>query len=284
MTTATPAMSPAAERYAEECLRLSADAGNRVRVLRDITYGSDPRQRMDIFLPQRPGRLNDLPVLLFMHGGAWTHGTKDWCGFMAPPIVELPAAFISVGYRLIPTVSFPTPVMDCISALRWIADNIAEHGGSPDRLFVGGHSAGGQIAALMALQKDWLVQSGVAVDAIIGCFCLATTFNRRMIRPDIAPNDVQPGAPTDIAPDSPLALASGASVPFLIAWGGRDDERMERTGRLMSDALAATGCRVQSLVLPECDHFSVHLNTQYGVDPWVRQVRKLMADTPSDAV
>src|SRR6478752_6716207 len=45
MTTATPAMSPAAERYAEECLRLSADAGNRVRVLRDITYGSDPRQR-----------------------------------------------------------------------------------------------------------------------------------------------------------------------------------------------------------------------------------------------
>jgi pimeloyl-ACP methyl ester carboxylesterase len=141
--------------------------------------------------------------------------------------------------------------MDCISALRWIADNIAEHGGSPDRLFVGGHSAGGQIAALMALQKDWLVQSGVAVDAIKGCFCLATTFNRRMIRPDIAPNDVQPGS----------AL-----------------------GDLMSDALAATGCRVQSLVLPECDHFSVHLNTQYGVDPWVRQVRKLMADTPSDAV
>src|SRR6476646_7273975 len=109
--------------------------GNRVRVLRDITYGSDPRQRMDIFLPQRPGRLNDLPVLLFMHGGAWTHGTKDWCGFMAPPIVELPAIFISVGYRLIPTVSFPTPVMDCITAVRWIADHIAQHGGSPDRLF-----------------------------------------------------------------------------------------------------------------------------------------------------
>jgi acetyl esterase/lipase len=193
MNTAAPTMSPAAERYAEECLRLSGDAGNRVRVLRDITYGRDPRQRMDIFLPQQPD-LRDLPVLLFMHGGAWTHGTKDWCGFMAPPIVELPAIFISVGYRLIPTVSFPTPVMDCIAALRWIADHIAEHGGSPDRLFVGGHSAGGQIAALMTLRKDWLAEGGLPVDTIKGCFCLATTFNRRMIRPDIAPNDVQPGA------------------------------------------------------------------------------------------
>jgi arylformamidase len=164
---------------------------------------------------------------------------------------ELPAIFISVGYRLIPTVSFPTPVMDCITAVRWIADHIAQHGGSPDRLFVGGHSAGGQIAALMTLRKDWLAEGGLPVDTIKGCFCLATTFNRRMIRPDIAPNDVQPGSPTDVAPDSPLTLAASATVPFFIAWGGRDGERMERTGRLMIGALTATGCRVQSLVLPQ---------------------------------
>jgi hypothetical protein len=119
---------------------------------------------------------------------------------------------------------------------------------------------------------------------IKGCFCLATTFNRRMIRPDIAPNHVQPGEPTDIAPDSPLALAAGASVPFFIAWGGRDDERMERTGRRMIDALTATGYGVQSLVLPDCDHFSIHLNTRHTDDPWVRQVRTLMAVMPSDAV
>jgi arylformamidase len=153
MTAAATRMSPTAERYAEECLRLSADAAHHVRVLREIAYGAEPHQCMDIFLPQQPG-LRDLPVLLFMHGGGWTHGTKDWCGFMAPPIVELPAIFISVGYRLIPSVAFPAPVMDCIVALRWATDHIAEHGGSPHKLFVGGHSAGGQIAPLMALHKD----------------------------------------------------------------------------------------------------------------------------------
>jgi hypothetical protein len=59
---------------------------------------------------------------------------------------------------------------------------------------------------------------------------------------------------------------------------------MERTGRLMIDALTTTGCWVQSIALLECDHFSVHLNTRHADDPWVRQVRTLMAVMPSDAV
>ena len=281
MTAATATMSPPAERYAAECLKLSAEAASHMRVLRDVAYGTDPRQRLDIFWPQQTD-LRDLPVLLFMHGGAWTHGTKDWCGFMAPPLVRHPAVFVSVGYRLIPAVSFPAPVMDCIAALRRIAEHIADYGGSPHRLFVGGHSAGGQIAALMALRKDWLAQGGLPTDAIKGCFCLATTHNRRMINPALAPDHVQPEPPDAIASDSPLALAAGATVPFFIAWGGLDDERLERTGRQMVDALSATGCPVQSLVLPDCDHFSVHLNTQHGDDPWVRQVCTLMAASHAD--
>jgi hypothetical protein len=100
-----------------------------------------------------------------------------------------------------------------------------------------------------------------------------------MIRPDIAAEQMQPGPPTDIAPDSPLALAAGATVPFFIAWGGRHDERLERTGRQMVAALNATGCEVVSVILPECDHFTAHMNTQHSDDPWVRQVSKQMAGT-----
>ena len=277
MTDDAPTMSPPGERYAAECLALSAAAAANMRVLRDIPYGADPRQRMDIYLPRQPGP-RDLPVLLFMHGGGWTLGTKDWNGFMASPLVELPAIFVSVGYRLIPSVSFPAPVLDCVAALRWIADHIGEHGGSPRRLFVGGHSAGGQIAALMALRPDWLQQAGLPADAIRGCFSLATTFNRRMINPANAPDHVQPDPPDAIAPDSPLALAAGARVPFFICWGGRDDARLERTGRQMVAALEATGCRVEALVLPECDHFSIHVNTRHAGDPWVRRVRALLAE------
>ena len=276
MTAEPTRMSSAAERYAEECLRRSADAAPQVRVLPDVPYGSDPRQRMDIYLPRHSGH-RDLPVLLFMHGGAWTHGTKDWCGFMAPPIADIPAIFVSVGYRLVPSVAFPDPVHDCIAALRWIVDHSAQLGGSPARVFVGGHSAGGQIAALMSLRPDWLRQYGLSTEVIKGCCCLAATFNRRNIDPAVAPGHEQPEPITAIAPDSPLAFAAGARVPFFIAWGARDDERVPRTGRQMIEALTATGCAVQSLVLPDCDHFDIHLNAGHRDDPWIQRVRSLMA-------
>jgi arylformamidase len=274
MPSDSPPPGTPAWHYAQECLRLSALVTDEVRALRDVPYGGDPRQRMDIYLPRRAGQ-RSLPVLLFMHGGRWTTGTKDWCGFMAPALTALPAIFVSVGYRLIPSVAFPDPVLDCIAALRWIAANIAEEGGSPHRLFVGGHSAGGQIAALMALRKHW--RRDLPHDVIKGCFCLAATYNRRMINPAMAPEHVQPDPPTAIAPDSPLACASGADVPFFLAWGARDDERVERTGRQMIAALQATNCPVEFLALPECDHFSIHLNTRHADDAWTRKVRALMA-------
>jgi hypothetical protein len=88
-------------------------------------------------------------------------------GFTARPLVQLPATFVSVGCQLIPAVPFPAPVMDFIAALRWIADHIAEHGGSPDRLFG---------------EPDRCVD--------------ATMHNRRMIDPSIAPDHVQSGPST----------------------------------------------------------------------------------------
>jgi hypothetical protein len=271
-------MSPLAERYAEECLKLSAAAASHVRVLRDVAYGTDPRQRLDIFLPRQTD-LRDLPVLLFMHGGAWTHGTKDWCGFMAPPIARQPAILVSAGYRLIPIVSFPAPVLDASPPF---ADHRAHHrtwrvAAPAVRWRAFGRRSDRRIDGV----TQGLVGTGRPVDGCDqGLLCLATTHNRRMINPAIAPDHVQPEPPDAIAADSPLAMATGATVPFFIAWGGRDDERLERTGRQMIAALTTTGCEVRSLVLPECDHFGVHLNTQHGDDPWVRQVCILMAADP----
>ena len=262
--------------YETACLQLSQTAAKSARILRDIPYGADPRQRLDIFLPPQPG-LRDLPVLLFMHGGGWTIGRKEWCGFMAPPLVSLPAIFVSVGYRLIPQVAYPEPLRDCIAALRWVVDHIGAHGGSTDRIFVGGHSAGGQIAALMTMRDDLLAEAGLAPAAIAAAFCLAGTFNRRMISPERAPEHVQPDPPDAIAAGSPLALAAQATRPIFIAWGDCDDPRLERTGTQMAAALQAANCPVETLRLPGCDHFTSHLNTANATDPWTARVRAMMA-------
>ena len=77
---------------------------------------------------------------MFAHGGAWTHGYKEWTGLMAPVFTAVPAIFVSVSYRLAPENRFPVPLDDCIDALAYVHRHIADHGGNPARIYVGGHS------------------------------------------------------------------------------------------------------------------------------------------------
>lgn len=255
---AQPRMNEAGERYSAVALERSRAAAAETRCVLDIPYGPDYWQKLDVWLPpDAAGR--DLPVLVFMHGGGWTRGYKEWCGFMAPALAARGIILVSVSYRLIPHVAFPVPVQDCIAALKWVADNIAAHGGSTERIFAGGHSAGGQLAALLALHGDWLEAAGVRGDIVRAVFCLSATFNRRMVDPEVAPNHVPPEPFEAVAPESPLALVDRARVPFYIAWGGNEHERLERTGRQMVAALEKRGVPVTSHVYPGYDHFDMHI-------------------------
>lgn len=270
-----PPINTNADAYGEECLKRSRVVADTANALLDVPYGIDYWQKLDVYLPPG-GDHRDLPVFLFLHGGGWCWGYKEWCGFMAPAFVDLPAIFVSVSYRLIPDVAFPSPVDDVAAATKWVWDHIAAYGGSRDRIVIGGHSAGGHIAALLAVKPDWLTKAGLPATAIKACVCLSTTFNRRMVSELIAPTHVQPGSPADIAPDSPIALASSAKVPFYITWGGREHERLERSGRQMIAALESAGCAVENEVFPEHDHFSIHLKTSDPNDPWTQAVHRYL--------
>ncbi|WP_306392263.1 alpha/beta hydrolase [Telluria beijingensis] len=272
-----PPLNPQADLYGERCLALSRAALASTRSVLDVPYGSDYWQKVDIHLPQ-DASLKDLPVLLFFHGGGWTHGYKEWCGFMAPALVDAPAIVVSASYRLLPQVDFPLPLEDGLAALKWVFDHIGEYGGARDRIYVGGHSAGGQVASLLATHKAWRAGAGLPGDCIKACFCISTTFNRRVVNPDIAPDHVTGEDPDGVSPASSLYHASSADVPFFITWGGRELERYERFSRLMVDTLRAAGCPVVSHRFPECGHFDIHLNTANPDDLWTRTVRDWMRD------
>ena len=171
-----PPLSPQAQAYAAEIVELSTEVRERSKVVLDIPYGPEERQRLDLYCP-RDGTSAPVPVLLFMHGGAWRNGCKEWMGFMAPAITCLPAIFMSVGYRLAPASKFPAPLQDCRRALQWAHDNVGGYSGDPDRLFVGGHSAGGHLAAMLALQRDALREHSLPEDAVKGCFPVSGVFD-----------------------------------------------------------------------------------------------------------
>jgi len=124
-----------------------------VRVISDLPYSeAGKRGHLDIYLPAAEDAIKDAPVLLQVHGGAWTLGAKEHQG---RPLMNRMAAkgwvCVAINYRLSPRDAWPAHIVDVKSAIAWVRDNIADYGGDPDYLVVTGGSAGGHLAALAAL-------------------------------------------------------------------------------------------------------------------------------------
>jgi acetyl esterase/lipase len=126
----------------------------RVDRVRNLAYGpAGRRNRLDVYHPREPGQ--GRPVLLQIHGGAWIFGRKDDQGL---PLLDEMArqgwVCVAPNYRLSPRATFPDHLVDCKLAIRWIRENIASYGGDPDFIAVTGGSAGGHLAALVALTAN----------------------------------------------------------------------------------------------------------------------------------
>jgi acetyl esterase/lipase len=269
-----PPMSPEAERYAAWCIAHTAQAQACTNHVLDIPYGSDYWHKLDIYLPEAvpTGRV---PVLLFMHGGYWTHGYKDWLGFMAPAFISLPALFISVDYRLAPAAPYPAALEDCLAALAWTYHHVRAYGGDPQQLFVGGHSAGGHLAALMTLQPALLTARGLPADGITACFPVSGVYD---LDGDLPPDRLQAFLPAGVrrAEASPIHHTSGNQTPFLLAVGERDFPVLYEQAYAMAAALRRESSDTALLEIAAADHFQI--NQQSG-DPdniWVQRVRAWM--------
>ncbi len=103
--------------------------------------------RLDLYTPS--GAPTGLPTLLYLHGGGWAMGDKsDAAVERLIPIVAHGFAVASANYRLVPSVTYPAPVHDVKAAVRWLRANAAEYGLDPERIALGGASAGGHLASL----------------------------------------------------------------------------------------------------------------------------------------
>jgi arylformamidase len=276
-----PMNYPEANGYAERCMAASRRAQAEGPVRADLKYGADYWQKLDIYLP-RKSVPKGAPVLIFLHGGAWTNGTKEWMGFMAPPLVELPSLFVAANYRLAPAVRFPGQLEDCCDVVAWVHAHITEYGGDPGRIFIGGHSAGGHLAAMTALSADRLAAHGLPEDVIKGCLPISGSFDLRA--PDATPESAEArilrtllARPEDAAAASPILFIRGRRVPFLIAYGSRDFPRLVTQAEAMSAALARETVPATVLTLDGLDHFGANEACAVPDAIWVRTTRQWLA-------
>ncbi len=222
----------------------------------DIAYGDEAWQRAALVRPARP--TGDLVV--FLHGGGWTCGFKEWNLFMAPALTSAGLTFASVGYRLAPQATFPVNLRDCEAGIERLLAELR-----PRRLFVGGHSAGGHLASLLALQPQWR-------DRVAGCLPISGVY---MFGEGSGlaqrPRFLGPEATDEAA--SPLRQIGDRPPPFLLAWGERDFPHLVAQAADMAAALAAAGGDVETLVLAEKTHLDAHLATEDAAGPWVTKVK-----------
>jgi acetyl esterase/lipase len=134
----------------------------------DIPYSepADVRQVLDIY---SPAEATNLPVIFWIHGGGWVTGDKTDVHIKPRVFAERGFVFVSTNYRLLPNVPMEDIIRDVAKSLGWVHKNIRQHGGDPSRIFVMGHSAGAQLAALLCIDDRYLKAEGVPFDALKGC-------------------------------------------------------------------------------------------------------------------
>ena len=265
-----------AGEYLEKALAWSIEIRREVICDLDVPYGTGDRQKLDVYLPKNTG-LTGLPVLMFLHGGYWVLGHKDTLGFMAPPITLAPAILVTAGYRLAPGAKYPEEVDDCRNALKWVYENITGYGGDPDRIFVGGHSAGGHLASLISLQQDRLSEFGLPRGVVKGCFPVSGVFD--VTDTPVERQEAFLSDSHQAVEASPIYNIAGNATPFFLEIGENDYDNLRKQHVAMLKALGSEHGRVEAMERLGHNHFEISLDHGTMGNPWSRRVVKWMGAT-----
>jgi len=239
-------------RWFERWAAMSATAFASERVVRDLRYGPNPKETLDLFLPRGPARA----TFLFLHGGYWRSLDKADHAFVAPPLTARGIAVAVANYDLCPNVSIATIVEESARAVAWLAREGRAHGAGADRIVVGGHSAGGHLAAMM-LARDWRADGFASCPVAAGLSLSGVHDLRPLVRfsgnADFKLDDAE------AARLSPVLLPPTTGASLAIAVGGAETGEFLRQSRLMWDAWPANRPKGMAgpLVVPGKHHFDV---------------------------
>jgi len=209
-----------------------------VEVHRDIAFARERGIDLKLDVYRSRNRPSRAPVLLQIHGGAWTVGSKNEQGL---PLMNQLAAdgwvCVSTNYRLSPHATFPEHLVDCKRALAWIREHVADYGGDPDYVVVTGGSAGGHLAALLALTpNDPEYQPGfetvdTRVRACVPFYGVMDFTDRNGVYPNdglrvLLEKQVMKGSQQEIPEAwdraSPIARVGSHAPPFFVVHGDSD--------------------------------------------------------------
>ena len=213
----------------------------------DIAYADGPRRTLDLYAPETPRA--DGKAVIFFYGGSWDSGKKEDYLFVGQALAARGITCMIADYRLYPEVRFPAFVEDGAQATRWAVDKVGV-----ENLFLMGHSAGAEIAAMLAVNTPFLANVGVDRMKLRGLIGLAGPY-------DIVPMTSAKlidifGSATD-PQTQPLAYAKSPLPPALLMHGTTDDTVYPRNSEKLAAAWRAAGAPVELKLLPGVSHIDI---------------------------
>ena len=207
-------------------------------------------ERLDFFPAPEQGS----PIVIYVHGGAWTDLTKAESAFAAETFVVSGIAFVAIDFGTIPSVRLPEMVRQVQRAIAWVHRHASEFGGDPDNIHVVGHSSGAHLVAA-ALTCEWsnlnnegaIVRSALCASGAYDLEPVALSHRGRYLKLDQA----------EIRTLSPIANVGRLTLPLMIAYGGRESPEFQRQAQAFATALEEAG-RLDGLYFDsQEDHFTV---------------------------
>jgi len=222
------------------------------RLAAGIAYGAHPRQRLDVYRPANPSPTGSAPVFVFFYGGSWNSGTRDFYRFVGEAFAARGIVTVIPDYRLYPEVRFPDFIVDSARAVRWAIDNAARHGGDPQRVFIGGHSAGAYNAAMVALDARFAASAGFSPSHIAGFIGLAGPYDflpltGRITRAVFGYPDTSPET-------QPINFVSAGAPPALLLYATRDNLVGPHNSENLAARLRASGVDVTTIGFEHLGH------------------------------
>ena len=227
----------------------------------DLAFGEHEKQKLDLYFPEE--KPTKAPVFLFIHGGGFREGDRSHYGYVAGPFAKRGFITAVTSYRLTPQgFYYPSQPEDIRSALSWLYRNIANYGGDPDHIYVGGHSAGGILAAEVCVRGGWLKEKRLPADLIKGCAPISTSIvvgdpeaalggGVYAIRK--AEGNAYVADPALRQKADPLQNIDTAP-PVVFFSAGTGEAILHDSPRLFVKRLKAMGSRAEFLVLEDHDH------------------------------
>lgn len=214
-----------------------------------LVYDEGKNLRLDIYTPKD---VQNAPVVVFFYGGRWSTGSKDEYKFVGEALASRGFVAVLPDVRQYPAVRFPAFVDDAARSVAWLRNNASTYGGSPDKIFVMGHSSGAHIAAMLALKEEFLARAGGSRSWLRGMIGLAGPYDFLPITDPELRDLFAP--PEKFEQSQPILYAEGDNPPMLLLHGEDDETVWVKNTRNLAAQIKKAGGPIETVIYPKMSH------------------------------